>query len=287
MIWVLVIMGVLVIIALVAVLAWRASTRSAVRKIDFMSDAIACGERNFKYRETHHRTLNHSLNRLKQVFDSGKSGEEDQSYTKLIRVLTHEIANTLTPISSLSTALSRDIESYSEEDLKTALHTIASSAEPMLQFTRSYRELTLIAKPVMRSFALKELAEGVLAGFANEALELSYEESPGGVRILADRGQISQVLVNLVKNAVEADARRIEIVAQIDRRDRVLVSVTNDGEAISEGDREQIFIPFYTTKGETGSGIGLSLSRQIARQNGATLFLSESGEGRTTFLLVF
>ena len=91
----------------------------------------------------------------------------------------------------------------------------------------------------------------------------------------------------MVKNASQAGARNISIMAQIDKKDRTVISVTNDGEAISESSREQLFVPFFTTKGSNGTGVGLSLSRQMVRLNGGTLNLTSSTPSATTFTMIF
>ena len=114
----------------------------------------------------------------------------------------------------------------------------------------------------------------------------SYRPQEADLMIYADEGQISQILINLIKNALQADARHIDISARLGKDDEVIVLVANDGEPIPPSAREQIFIPFYTTKKE-GSGIGLSLARQIMRQHNGSIELLQSDVSRTVFELRF
>ncbi len=114
-----------------------------------------------------------------------------------------------------------------------------------------------------------------------------YEELSEDIILYADQGQISQVVNNLVKNAVQAGARNVEISADLDKRDRTVITVSNDGEPISPASREQLFVPFFTTKGSAGTGVGLSLSRQLVRLNGGVIKLAGSDEKKTSFMLVF
>ncbi len=213
---------------------------------------------------------------------------ESESWTRLIRVLTHEIMNTVTPIASLSAELSENLAAHSEEELRSALGTIASSSEGLISFVQSYRSLTHIAAPVRRPFYFREVATDAIniAGINWPAVEVLYTELSEDVILYADEGQISQVVNNLVKNAVQAGATRVEITSQIDSRDRTVISVSNNGEAISPSVREQLFIPFYTTKGTSGTGVGLSLSRQMLRLNGGTIALTSSTAGKTVFTIV-
>ena len=214
---------------------------------------------------------------------------ESESWTRLIRVLTHEIMNTVTPIASLSTALQQNLPDYSADDIRSALGTIASSSEGLISFVQSYRSLTHIAVPVRKAFYFKEVAlDAIKIAEVNwPAANVTYRELSDDIILYADQGQISQVVNNLVKNAVQAGARNVEILADLDSRDRVVINVSNDGEPISPASQEQIFVPFFTTKGSEGTGVGLSLSRQLVRLNGGVIKLSGSDARRTTFTLIF
>ena len=213
---------------------------------------------------------------------------EQQSWSKLIRVLTHEIMNTVTPIASLSETL-LNFENVDEE-VRHGLDTIFQSSRGLIKFVDSYRNLTRVAPPVKRAFYFRELAERVISLTKEQALvsgaECIYIEKSDDILLYADEGQITQILINLVKNAIQAEARHIEITAEINLSEHVIINVTNDGSPISKESQEEIFVPFYTTKQE-GTGIGLSLSRQIMRLHNGTLSLTRSDETSTVFTLTF
>lgn len=213
---------------------------------------------------------------------------ESESWTRLIRVLTHEIMNTVTPIASLSSALSQNLDAYDTEDVRSALGTISSSSEGLISFVQSYRSLTHIAAPIRKAFYLRDLVnDSVTIAQANwPSAKVSYHELSEDIILYADYGQISQVMNNLIKNAVQAGASDIDITASIDKRERTVINVANNGEPISETGREQIFVPFYTTKGVSGTGVGLSLCRQIIRLNGGTINLTSSTLEATVFTIV-
>lgn len=213
---------------------------------------------------------------------------ESESWTRLIRVLTHEIMNTVTPIASLSSALSQNLDAYDTEDVRSALGTISSSSEGLISFVQSYRSLTHIAAPIRKAFYLRDLVnDSVTIAQANwPSAKVSYHELSEDIILYADYGQISQVMNNLIKNAVQAGASGIDITASIDKRERTVINVANNGEPISETGREQIFVPFYTTKGVSGTGVGLSLCRQIIRLNGGTINLTSSTLEATVFTIV-
>ena len=213
---------------------------------------------------------------------------EQQSWSKLIRVLTHEIMNTITPIASLSdTLMTFD---GADDDIRNGLSTISESSKGLIKFVESYRNLTRVAPPVKKAFYFKELAERVI-NLTREQTIMSgaictYVEKSEDVLLYADEGQITQILINLVKNAVQAEAKNIEITAEINLSEHIIINVTNDGNPISKESQEEIFVPFFTTKQE-GTGIGLSLSRQIMRLHNGSLSLTKSDDHSTVFTLIF
>lgn len=213
---------------------------------------------------------------------------EQQSWTKLIRVLTHEIMNTVTPIASLSDTMLQ-FEGMNDE-IRNGLDTISQSTKGLIRFVESYRNLTRVAAPVKKAFYLREAVERVINLTREEALisgsACTYEERSDDIILYADEGQITQILINLVKNAIQADARNITITAEINLNEHIIINVSNDGRPISRESQEEIFVPFFTTKQE-GTGIGLSLSRQIMRLHNGTLNLTGSDEEQTTFTLIF
>ncbi len=222
---------------------------------------------------------------------------QEEAYSKLIRVLTHEIMNTVTPISSLSDALVSYLEPEGDEltqerrkALRDGLDTIASSSRSLIQFVESYRNLTRVAPPVKSVFYVRDLASEVMEltseQLASSGASLSFAERSDDVILFADRGQILQILINLVKNAVQAKARTIKMEARIDSSDVTIIEVSNDGEPITPEAQKQMFVPFYTTK-QDGSGIGLAISRQIMRMHNGQISLKSSTAEKTTFSLLF
>lgn len=222
---------------------------------------------------------------------------QEEAYSKLIRVLTHEIMNTVTPISSLSDALVSYLEPEGDEltqerrkALRDGLDTIASSSRSLIQFVESYRNLTRVAPPVKSVFYVRDLASEVMEltseQLASSGASLSFAERSDDVILFADRGQILQILINLVKNAVQAKARTIKMEARIDSSDVTIIEVSNDGEPITPEAQKQMFVPFYTTK-QDGSGIGLAISRQIMRMHNGQISLKSSTVEKTTFSLIF
>lgn len=213
---------------------------------------------------------------------------EQQSWSKLIRVLTHEIMNTVTPIASLSETL-LDFDGVDNE-LKSGLDTISQSSRSLIKFVENYRNLTRVAAPVRKAFFVKEMVERVLNLTREQAVisgaTCSFSEKSNDILLYADEGQITQIMINLVKNAIQAEARTVRITAEINIYEHVIINVLNDGRPISKESQEEIFVPFYTTKQE-GTGIGLSLSRQIMRLHNGTLSLTRSDETGTVFTLVF
>ena len=214
---------------------------------------------------------------------------EENSWDKLIRVLTHEIMNTVTPIASLSEMLSKEIENgIDQEELKKGLETISESSKGLIKFVNTYRSLTRVSPPVKKVFYFNELAKRIISLTQEQAPDttIDYIEKSDDIILYADENQIFQIIINLVKNAMQAKATKIEITAEIDEYERVVVNVSNNGKPISPESRKEIFVPFFTTK-QDGSGIGLSLSRQIMRLHNGTMTLSRSDEKATVFTLRF
>ena len=227
---------------------------------------------------------------------------EELAWARLIRVLTHEIVNTITPISSLSDMLSQDIAAaqlspdepaYRQldmQELASGLQTISTSAKGVIKFVNTYRNLTKVPVPVKTAFYLRDLVDRVLQLTAKQVAEVgaecSFVELTEDILLYADENQIAQILVNLVTNALQAEAAKITITAMIDEADAVIIDVTNNGLAITPESQKQIFIPFFSTKPE-GSGIGLSLSRQMMRQHNGTIHLARSNNHETVFTLIF
>ena len=223
--------------------------------------------------------------------DTQLNENQEESWNKLTRVLTHEIMNTITPIVSLSDTLNKcAVQDKLDPNYISGLETISASSKGLLSFVESYRSLTRVAAPIRKSFEVSELVERVFqltAPYTSDAgVETAFVEKTEAVLLWADENQIAQILINLVKNAAQAGATRIEISADLDSLENVVIEVYNNGAPISKQGQEEIFVPFYTTKQE-GTGIGLSLSRQIMRLHNGTLTLTRSNERGTVFTLHF
>lgn len=279
-----------IVAILVAVIATIRTRHQDIKKVAYMMDALEDGELNFRFQDKN--KFNRTLNRIRTIFEKQRQAHEQDSWTKLIRVLTHEIMNTVSPIASLSDALSKsmDEDGHSELDVKAGLDTISDSSKNLIKFVETYRQLSGVARPVRKAIDLKELMAGVIAlnseFAANCGAICKYHPEEDDLMIYADEGQISQILINLIKNALQASAKHIDISARMGKDDEVIIDVANDGTPIPVSAQEQIFVPFFTTKKE-GSGIGLSISRQIMRNHDGTISLLRSDVNQTVFELRF
>ena len=285
------IVGASAIVAIIAAVIATIRTRQKdIKKVAYMMDALEDGELNFRFQEKN--KFNRTLNRIRTIFEKQRQAHEQDSWTKLIRVLTHEIMNTVSPIASLSDAMAKSVDEngHSELDIKAGLETISDSSKNLIGFVQTYRQLSGVAKPIRKALDLRELMDKVI-GLNHEfaascGATCKYRPEEDDLMIYADEGQISQILINLIKNALQAGAKHIDISAKMGKDDDVIIQVANDGEPIPVSAQEQIFIPFYTTKKE-GSGIGLSISRQIMRNHNGTIELVRSDAQQTVFELRF
>ena len=231
------------------------------------------------------------------------SNQEVDSWIKLIRVLTHEIMNTITPVTSLSeTLLTRVTE---DKDLKQGLETIHKTGTELLAFVNNYRRFTHVPQPQPALFYVEPFLER-MALLCNHEVEI--EVSPKDLLVYADESLLSHVVTNLLKNAVEAFREKeredkqecrsadlqsaaskkafIRLQAYANAQESIIIDVSNNAGLIPDDIASHIFIPFFTTKPE-GSGIGLSLSRQIMRVSGGSLsLLQDKAQGITTFRII-
>lgn len=227
--------------------------------------------------------------------------KELESWVKLIRVLTHEIMNTIAPITSLSETIlgyykNRDNGTPDEKIINNTikgLEVINDRGLGLIGFVDSYRKLTHLPHPEKAVINLSRLFDQIITLINSETIDatfsLSWEVNPSDLEIVADKKQISQVLINLIKNAAEALKNKkdgeIRLNAQINSESRPQVTVSDNGPGIPNDLLDKIFIPFYTTK-DSGTGIGLSLSRQIMQLHGGTLKV-KSEPGDTSFIIIF
>ena len=279
--WILIVVAAVVLTAVVT--AWLVRKQDT-RKVSFMMDSLEDGEMNFRFRDN--SNLNRALNRIRGIFTRRTAVDEAASWSKLFRVMTHEIMNTVAPIASLSDALSKD----DSLDVKAGLETISSSSKDLIRFVESYRSMMKQAPPVRKAVMVDEMMERVLnlnkTRLKEQGVTISYTQKTPDLLIYIDESQIMQVLNNLIKNAVQAEANSIRITAELNSEDRTVISVTNNGKPVPLRQQEEIFVPFYTTK-PNGTGIGLSLSRQIMTRHNGNIALVQSDRNMTTFALIF
>ena len=275
---------VVVAVVVAVVVTFVLTRRHDTKKVSFMMDALEDGEMNFRFQEK--SALNRALNRIRGIFERRSAVDESASWSRLFRVITHEIMNTVAPIASLSDALSKE----KDLDVKAGLETISSSSKDLIRFVESYRSITQVTPPVRKAVMVDELMDRVLrlnkAKIAEQGATLTYQAKTLDLLIYADEGQIMQVFNNLIKNAVQAGATSIWITADLNMDDQTVIRVANNGKAIPLRQIEEIFVPFYTTK-PNGTGIGLSLSKQIMVKHNGTLNLEQSDSQMTVFSLVF
>ena len=279
--WILI---VVVSVVLTAVVTTWLVRKQDTRKVSFMMDSLEDGEMNFRFRDN--SSLNRALNRIRGIFKRRTAVDEAASWSKLFRVMTHEIMNTVAPIASLSDALSKD----DSLDVKAGLETISASSKDLIKFVESYRSMMKLSSPIRKAVMVDELMERVLnlnqSRLKEQNVTITYTAKTPDLLIYIDESQIMQVLNNLIKNAVQAEANSIRISAELNSEDRTIISVTNNGKPVPLHQQEEIFVPFYTTK-PNGTGIGLSLSRQIMTRHNGMLSLTQSDEKTTTFVMVF
>lgn len=211
--------------------------------------------------------------------------KEMESWVKLIRVMTHEIMNSIAPITSLTDTLLysyKTLDSSNYEELRDttidSLAVINSTAKGLTSFVESYRQFSGVAKPSRMPIQLYPYINSILmledSEMKSKNISFTLDCETEDITVLADSSQLSQVIVNLLKNAIEAlnntEEKKIKINISKDQKDKVQIHIANNGDAIPAEVIENIFIPFFTTK-ETGSGIGLSVSRYIMRLHGGNL----------------
>ena len=264
----------------------------SVQLLLFRVTAIKSGENTVKLISVQH---------IRQELDE----KELESYQKLISILTHEIMNSLAPMISVSKTL---VNFYTTGDVpvKTdavndamisttvqGLKLIEEQGNGLINFVNSYRRLTKIPAPVFQRFAVDDWLEQLTILFAerlkSEEIELIIVVEKTLAEIYADKNLINQVVVNLISNAIDAllqieEHRKITIELSANLDNRVIIKISNNGPVIPVDIQEKIFIPFYTTK-ESGSGIGLSLSRQIMRSLKGSISLVSSEQEDTVFIL--
>lgn len=222
---------------------------------------------------------------------------ELDSWIRLTRVLTHEIMNSITPITSLSeTLLSKIPKENNNPEIRNGLEVIRKTGNSLIDFVENYRKFTHLPSPTPSLFYVKDFAERMkelaLHQIPSTNISISIDVQPSDLIVYADENLITRVVLNLLKNAMQAIGTKqpdgsIQIKAYCNAEEAVFIEVTNNGPIIPPEEMKHIFVPFYTTK-SNGSGIGLSIAKQIMRLSRGTLTLQSDKQSRlTTFSLMF
>ncbi|MEO5975764.1 MAG: ATP-binding protein [Chryseolinea sp.] len=232
--------------------------------------------------------------------------KEMEAWQNLVRVLTHEIMNSVTPISSLAAIVEEELKPFVQEnvelaltkdqlyDIHLSLQTISKRSDGLIHFVKEFRSLTAIPKPRPAQINVRTLLEELTMlhrrDLSDRNIHLNINVYPDDLTLSADKNMIEQVLINLLRNAIQAfedqEDRVIDIKAYVNDKSRPVLAVKDNGTGIDPEAMEKIFIPFFTTK-KTGSGIGLSLSRQIMRQHQGTLTVKSTVGKGTEFFMRF
>jgi nitrogen fixation/metabolism regulation signal transduction histidine kinase len=239
-----------------------------------------------------------------QNIQSELEEKEMEAWQQLIRVLTHEIMNSITPISSLASTVNQILlsrkkseatfDSETVEDINIAMSTIQRRSEALIHFVNNYRDLTKIPKPNFQIIQVKILFQRIKKLMDNDlnakGIQLQTKVKPELLELTADSELIEQVIINLIINSLQAldgiENPEINLDSHLDDRGRVIIKIIDNGQGISQDILEKIFIPFFTTK-KNGSGIGLSLARQIMRSHGGSIRVSSKPDEETVFTLRF
>ena len=233
-------------------------------------------------------------------------GMQWQAWEELVRVLTHEIMNSITPVASLAKTASELVHDLNQqvetgplqqelEDIQQAVDTVARRSDSLMQFVQNYRSLTFLPTPEKQSLSVKEFMEHLqklmAPNFQQANIELSIQVDPDSLQLYGDADLMEQMLINLLKNAEQAvqetsKPRAIQLTGKLTHRGRVLIAVEDSGPGIPEEIQDKVFIPFFTTK-HSGSGVGLALTRQIMLSHGGQVTIGQSTLGGAQFNLIF
>lgn len=276
--------------------------RKTVRRMEHLISTIHYGDLNLSFPSAVEgpegdlsRAMNEALTAFRsRLYNSVVAEAETDAWQKLIRVLTHEIMNSIAPIISLSEtvterAVSNGMNERDYSVMLQAMQTIHRRSKGLLDFVENYRKLTRIPAPTLRPFPVSDLFEDLKSLPFVERVSFHYSVNPEDLRLYADRILIEQVLINLLKNAAEACQDRVqpEVRIQAFREEGILViTVSDNGSGIVAEALDKVFIPFFTTK-TGGSGIGLSVCRQIMNRHGGHIAVCSEVERGTTFTLGF
>lgn len=282
------VIGVAVAIILLLVVWFAIHQRSLVTRAHIMQEAIRNHDLTFQLPTKHmfsgEKALQETLNQLGEHIREQVNLGEVESWEKLTRVLTHEIMNATAPIASISQSMLHH-PAIKDSELEEGINAIHNTVVHLNSFVDGYRKYSSLQKPVPQQVDLTAVVGEVEQLFQDVQWQNTLS---GQIIIKTDPNLLRQILINLVKNAIEAGARTMGMASERGQDGRVLLYISNDGEMIPPDARSSIFIPFFTTK-RKGNGIGLSLSRRLLTiQGGMMSLLDEPRSGfHTTFLLEF
>jgi len=232
------------------------------------------------------------MNRIMMQFEDNQTELEERRlyYESIIRVLTHELRNSITPIASLSADLIKHTDEYGKEGMIDGLQTIHLQAQQLNTFLHAYHQLTHLPDPVKTKVRIHILFDKLKWLLSSEqgSKNIRYN-SPEDLEILLDQNLVTLALINLIRNALQTTANNPESQIRVEagkEADSSFIQVTDNGEGIPYDRREDIFIPFYSTKKE-GSGIGLPLSRRIMQLHGGELIVNSVPGEKTVFQMIF
>ncbi len=273
MMWLLIIIGIVCVVLLIAFIRHQRKLRL---RAHLMQEAIR--NRDFTFRMPTHgllpgeRAMQETLNQLGETIRQQVNQNEVESWERLTRVLTHEMMNATAPITSISQSmLSRN--DVKGTPLEPGIQAIFDTSRHLSDFVANYRKMSQLEKPVLEDVSLRPILDEVCKAYPELTWEINI---PTGLTIRADAGMLRQVLINLTKNAMEAEAKKmvIEQMEEPTNSPVLKLYIGNDGLPVPAENRQSLFVPFFTTK-RSGSGIGLSLSRRMMIQQGGMLDLAE------------
>jgi nitrogen fixation/metabolism regulation signal transduction histidine kinase len=241
-----------------------------------------------------------------QDIQSEIDATQAEAWQDLVRVLTHEIMNSITPVTSLAQTAAELVDDVVREtgpespiaeeleDVQSAVATVARRSDSLLQFIDSYRQISRLAPPEKKRVALADLFETVTslaqAEWSDPGASLASNVEPSGLYVYADRDLLEPVLLNLLRNAWQAtkdrDEPRIELRGRLNRRGNTVIEIEDNGHGVPEEIATKIFVPFFTTR-EGGSGVGLALARQVMIAHGGFIRLGNKSAAGTVFTLTF
>ena len=241
-----------------------------------------------------------------QDIQSELDATQAEAWEDLVRVLTHEIMNSITPVTSLAKTAADVVDDVIEKssrqesidedlnDLRDAVFTVAKRSDSLTQFVDSYRQISRLAPPEKKRIRIADLFDTVqrlaAAECPRDEVEFSCEVTPTELDVYADRDLLEPVLLNLLRNAWQAtslvDKPLVGLRARLNRRNNVVVEVSDNGSGVPDNAAKRIFVPFFTTK-EGGSGVGLALARQVMIAHGGFIRVASNDAGGATFSLTF